>query len=97
MATKRFYATRDMKNPTNYGTRMLRAGDPVDLDGPKARLYLGLKAVTAQKPRSGNVIRTDLAALEANSPAPATVKTHGVPDTPKPAAAPRKRKAAKKK
>ena len=50
MATKRFYATRDLKNPS-YGTRMLKAGDPVDLDGPKARLYLALGAVTATKPQ----------------------------------------------
>lgn len=51
MATKRFYATRDLKNPS-YGTRMLKAGDPVDLDGPKARLYLALGAVTATKPKA---------------------------------------------
>jgi len=51
MATKRFYATRDLKNPS-YGTRMLKAGDPVDLDGPKARLYLALGAVTATRPKT---------------------------------------------
>jgi hypothetical protein len=50
MATKTFYATRDLKNPS-YGTRMLKAGDPVELDGPKSRLYLALGAVTATKPK----------------------------------------------
>lgn len=51
MATKTFYATRDLKNPS-YGTRMLKAGDPVELDAPKARLYKALGAVTDKKPRA---------------------------------------------
>jgi hypothetical protein len=51
MATKTFYATRDLKNPS-YGTRMLKAGDPVELDGPKSRLYLALGAVTPDKPKA---------------------------------------------
>ena len=85
MATKRFYATRDLKNP-GYGTRMLRAGDPVDLDGPKARLYLRLGAVTATRPRA--VAATT--SFQAPPPAPATA------DAPKRKAAPRKRTAKKK-
>jgi hypothetical protein len=50
MAMKTFYATRDLKNPS-YGTRMLKAGDPVELDGPKSRLYLALGAVSPTKPK----------------------------------------------
>lgn len=46
MATKRFTALKDFK----YGTRMLRAGDPVDMDGPNARLFTALGAIGAHKP-----------------------------------------------
>jgi len=35
MARTKLTVTRDMR----YGTRMLSAGDPVDLDGPKSRLF----------------------------------------------------------
>ena len=60
MATRTFYATRDMKNPTGYGTRMLKAGDPVDLTGPQARLYRAIGAVSPTKPT-----RAELAQAEA--------------------------------
>jgi hypothetical protein len=50
MATKMFYVTRDMKHPL-YRGRMLKAGEPLELDGPTARLYRQLKAITDQKPR----------------------------------------------
>lgn len=49
MATKTFYVTRDMKHPL-YRTRMLRAGDQLELDGPTARLYTALKAISPDKP-----------------------------------------------
>jgi hypothetical protein len=49
MATKTFYVTRDMKHPL-YKTRMLRAGDELELDGPTARLYTALKAISPDKP-----------------------------------------------
>ena len=49
MAQQKLYATRDFKHP-RYSTRMLRAGDPVELDGPTARLYTALGAVTDKKP-----------------------------------------------
>jgi hypothetical protein len=81
MATKTFYATKDLKNPS-YGTRMLKAGDPVELDAPKARLYLALGAVSPMKPR---------AARAAAEPAP-PVETPSA--TAKPA--PRKRIAKKR-
>lgn len=57
MATKTFYATKDLKNPS-YGTRMLKAGDSVELDGPKARLYLALGAVSPDKPKRAAPVAT---------------------------------------
>lgn len=41
MATKQLKVLKDMK----YGTRMLRAGEHVEMDGPMARLYTALGAV----------------------------------------------------
>lgn len=48
MPTKQFYATGDFR----YGTRMLRAGDPVELDGPNARFFNALGKITDKKPRT---------------------------------------------
>jgi hypothetical protein len=48
MATKQFYATGDFK----YGTRMMRAGDPVEMDGPTSRLYTALGKISPAKPRT---------------------------------------------
>lgn len=70
MAIKTFYATKDMRHPT-YRTRMLRAGDPVELDGPNGRLFTAIGAVSEEAPRtlarpdadgSGNVVRSTRAA-----------------------------------
>ena len=46
MARKELSMTRDLR----YGTRMLQAGEPVELDGPKARLFeaLGWAGPTAR-------------------------------------------------
>jgi hypothetical protein len=54
MATKTFYVTRDMKHPL-YRTRMLRAGDQLELDGPTARLYRALNAVSETSPPKAKV------------------------------------------
>jgi hypothetical protein len=51
MATKQFYATRDFK----YGTRMMRAGDPVEMTAPHARLYTALGAISPTKPKAAKV------------------------------------------
>lgn len=56
MATKQFYATGDFR----YGTRMLRAGDPVELDAPNARLFAALGKITDQKPRQAPPVRAPL-------------------------------------
>lgn len=47
MATKQFYATGAFR----YQTRMLKAGDPVELDGPSARLFKALGKITDRAPR----------------------------------------------
>jgi hypothetical protein len=54
MATKTFYVTRDMKHPL-YRTRMLRAGEQLELDGPTASLYKRLKAVSETPPEGAKV------------------------------------------
>ena len=87
MATKTFYATRDLKNPS-YGTRMLKAGDPVELDGPKSRLYLALGAVSPTKPRG-------VAATPPVTPPPAA-STATAPKRKAPAKRAKKRATAKK-
>jgi hypothetical protein len=67
MATKQFYATGSFK----YGTRMLSAGDPVQMDAPTARLYAALGKISPTRVRSKAVarsaqdIRDDLAVLSA--------------------------------
>jgi hypothetical protein len=48
MATKTLYATGDFR----YGTRMLKASDPVEMNAPEARLYIALGKVTPDKPRA---------------------------------------------
>jgi hypothetical protein len=47
MATKRYYATGGFR----YGTRMLTAGDPVDMDAPTARLYTALNKISPTNPK----------------------------------------------
>jgi hypothetical protein len=94
MATKTFYATRDMKHPT-YRTRMLRAGDELELDGPTARLFERLGAISPTKPKGAKVAEP--------APAPRPVDGQGtfsdeVEAAPrgKTAAKPRKRAAKKR-
>jgi hypothetical protein len=48
MATKQFYATGSFK----YGTRMMQAGDAVEMDGPTARLFTALNKITDRAPPS---------------------------------------------
>ena len=77
MATKTFYVTRDMKHPL-YKTRMLRAGDELELDAPTARLYRALNAVSDAPPAKAKaetaaeapVAPPQETAAEATKPAP---------------------------
>lgn len=46
MATKQYYATGSFR----YGTRMLRAGDSVEMDAPTARLFTALNKISDQGP-----------------------------------------------
>jgi hypothetical protein len=52
MATKQFYATGSFK----YNHRMLRAGDPVELDAPSARLFTALGKISADKPKGAKAV-----------------------------------------
>ena len=78
MATKQFYATGGFR----YQTRMIRAGEPVQMDGPTARLYKALDKISDQKPR---VVR-----------APAQPPAPDAPPKPKRVRAKRKAPARKK-
>lgn len=78
MAKRNLIATKDQR----YGTRMLRAGDPLTLDEPIARVYNAIGAV--RKPTTAEIDRYFSAAVPAMM-------------TERPKAAPRKRKAATKK
>jgi hypothetical protein len=79
MARQTFYVTRETRHPL-YKTRMLTAGQQLDLDASAARLYrqLGVE-MTDEKPR---------AARKAPEPAPEPVAA-----TEPPRKAPAKRKA----
>jgi hypothetical protein len=69
MAIKQFTVLKDMK----YGTRMLRAGEPVDMDGPNARLYTALGAIGPRDADgSGRVIPAKVAATPPVTPPPAS-------------------------
>lgn len=55
MATKQLYATGTFR----YGTRMLAAGDPVEMTGPHTRLYTALGKVTTEKPRTARAAQPE--------------------------------------
>jgi hypothetical protein len=82
MATKQLYATGTFK----YQNRRLKAGDPVEMDGPNARLYAHLKLVTDKRPRRS-------APPAAAEPAPVAETT----PEPAPAPQPKARRVRKKK
>jgi hypothetical protein len=69
MARQTFYVTRDMKHPL-YKTRMLTAGQQLDLDASAARLYRQLGVdMSDEKPKRGSTsdgtnIRQDMAEAE---------------------------------
>ncbi len=81
MATKQFYATRDFK----YKTRMLKAGEPVEIPGPEARLYVAMGHVTDEAPRPVRAMATSTVEKPAAEEAPQA-------ETPK-ARKPRRKKA----
>jgi hypothetical protein len=51
MATKTFYATGDFR----YQTRMLRAGEQVELNARDAKLFTALGKISPTKPRGAAV------------------------------------------
>jgi DNA uptake protein ComE-like DNA-binding protein len=50
MVAKTYYATRDMRHPI-YRTRMLKAGDEVDISGPLGPAFAKMGHLTEEKPR----------------------------------------------
>jgi hypothetical protein len=66
MATKTFYATGSFK----YGTRMMTAGDAVEMDGPTARLYTALRKISPDKPRAAKVATAPVAPVAPPPSAP---------------------------
>jgi hypothetical protein len=51
MATKQYCATGSFR----YGTRMLTAGETVELDAPSARLFKALNKITDLRPARARV------------------------------------------
>ena len=88
MATKQLYATGEFR----YGTRRLKAGDPVEMIGPHQRLYLHLGKVTEEKPKAARKVDTDYVA-SADASEAETFKASKVSEAKK--IAPRKRRAKK--
>ena len=82
MARQTFYVTREQKHPL-YRTRMLTAGQELELDASAVRLYRQLGVdLSDEAPKR---------AAKAEAPAPVEQE-----DAPEPKRAPRKRKAAAK-
>lgn len=82
MATKTLTVVR----PGTYGTRMLKAGDPFDANGPEARLYTKLGWMTEGAAK----------AAAAPAPKPVTAAPKAAPKKPAARKAPAKRKATRK-
>lgn len=50
MAAKTYYATKDMRHPV-YRTRMLKAGDEMEVSGPLGPAFLKMGLITDKAPR----------------------------------------------
>lgn len=50
MVAKTFYATRDMRHPV-YRTRMLKAGDEMEISGPLGPAFVKMGIITDEKPK----------------------------------------------
>jgi hypothetical protein len=92
MARQTYYVSRDQRHPL-YKTRMLTAGQPLELDSGAAALYarLGVEMAT-EKPR-GRIIPTVSEALKAE----AVDEEARVAEAPKTRAPAKKRRTSKKK
>lgn len=89
MVAKTYYATKDMRHPI-YRTRMLKAGDEMDISGPLGPAFAKMGLITDVKPK------------RVKAPAAEEVRVTNevkVADVPKPVAkpAPKRKRAAKKK
>lgn len=77
MARKQLYVT----SPFKYNTRMMQAGEPVEMSGPHQRLYLALGKVSHEKPKGAKPVAAE--------------EVDEAPKAPAKKAAPRKRTAKK--
>lgn len=50
MVSKTYYATRDMRHPV-YRTRMLKAGDEMEISGPLGPAFLKMGIITDKGPK----------------------------------------------
>lgn len=95
MPDSNLIAAKDMR----YGTRMLKAGEPLTLNGPNTRLYRALKAVRdptdAEAKKFFGAAKQPAVAATPPVKAPPPAATSA--PKPKRKAAPKKRAAAKKK
>jgi hypothetical protein len=90
MATKTFYVTRDMKHPF-YRTRMLKAGQSLELDGPTANLYKRLNVISDTPVAPAPVVEPKVS----ETPQPAAAVEENKAEKPAPKR-PRRKRAAKK-
>jgi hypothetical protein len=63
MVAKTYYAARDMRHPI-YRTRMLKAGDELEISGPLGPAFVKMGHITEEKPRRA------APKVEAEAPAP---------------------------
>ena len=68
MAIKTFYVVKDMKHPL-YSTRMLRAGQPLELDAGTANLYQRLGVIADKPPAKQAVPAMSTETVHAAAPA----------------------------
>ena len=50
MVAKTYYAARDMRHPI-YRTRMLKAGDELEISGPLGPAFVKMGHITEEKPK----------------------------------------------
>ena len=86
MAIKTLYVT----SPFKYNTRMMQAGEPVQMTGPHQRLYIALGKVSREKPKAA---KADTFEIKETANAS---EVKGVKITANAKRAPAKKKAAKK-
>jgi hypothetical protein len=68
MVAKTYYAARDMRHPI-YRTRMLKAGDELEISGPLGPAFVKMGHITEEKPRRAPTPKVDAEAPVEEQPA----------------------------